>query len=58
MPYIRTMSTEQSTYKNHISDKVEPTKLNEGKPRIMNELKRASIKVGGKVQDYTSEFKS
>jgi hypothetical protein len=55
LPYTKSMSTEQSTYKNHISDQVEATKLNEGRPNIMSFA--PSIKVGGKQDGYSTEFK-
>jgi hypothetical protein len=58
MPYIRNMSTEQSTYRHEISSQVEPSKLNSGKPDIMRV--NPSLKIGGRLdsKDYTSEFKS
>ena len=34
---------------------VEPTKLNEGKPLIMNNLKGASLKIGAKGESYRTE---
>lgn len=58
MPYHNL--TTHSTYQQEISDLVELTKLNEGRPNIMSELKNATLKTGSKLdsKDYTSEFKS
>jgi hypothetical protein len=40
------MNTEQTTYKNSISDLVTENALNAGRPDIMSNLKKASIKLG------------
>ena len=56
MPYIQNMNTEVSTYKNAISDAVQPHSLNPGRPRIMDELKAANLKVGAPSHDYSTEF--
>ena len=43
LPYQKCMDTEQSTYKNKISDLVESNSLNPGRAQIMTNLKGASI---------------
>ena len=48
LPYTQNMNTEQSTYKNCISDLVQENALNEGRPAIMSNLKNASIKLGNR----------
>ena len=46
IPYTSNMNTEQTTYKNSISDLVTENALNAGRPDIMSNLKKASIKLG------------
>ena len=47
LPYTQSKILEESTYKQCISDMVEPNSLNEGKPLPMKNLKQSSIKIGG-----------
>ena len=43
LPYTKCMDTEQSTYKNKISDMVEIDVLNPGRAQILSNLKDSSI---------------
>lgn len=43
LPYQKCMDTEQSTYKNKISDMVESNSLNPGRAQILSNLKDSSI---------------
>ena len=46
--YTTNKKTEESTYKNWISDKVQIDSLNPGKQKLMSNLKLSSVNIGRK----------
>lgn len=58
LPNNRNMQTEQSTYKNLISDNAEDGRRSQEKVQMLTNLKETSVTIGAKNEkrDYTTEM--